>query len=74
MLDVATFDEKDDAFRMIFDVDMKTMIIERFDCVDRLTCFFAKDLIASMTYFFADSKITKLITRFFLIHVTNKTR
>ncbi len=74
MLDVATFDEKNDAFKMIFDVDMKTMMIEKFDYVDSLTCLFAKDLIVSMIYFFANSNMIKSITRFFLTHVTNETR
>ncbi len=74
MLDVATSDEKDDAFKMISDVDMRTMIVEKFDCVDRLTYLFARDLIASMTCLFADSSIVRSTTRFFLIHVTNEAR
>ncbi len=74
MLDVATLNEKDDAFKMIFDVDIKMMMIEKFDCVDSLICFFAKDLIVSMTYFLTDLNMIKSIIRFFLIHVTNETR
>ncbi len=72
MFDVATFDEKDDASKIIFDVDMKIMMIEKFDCVDSLTCFFARDLIASITCFLIDLNMIKSITCFFLTHVTNE--
>ncbi len=73
MFDVATFDEENDAFRMIFDVDMKTIIVE-FNRVDSMTCLFARDSIASMTCFFVDLNMIKFAIRFFLIHVIDETR
>ncbi len=74
MLDVAIFNEKNNAFKMTFDVNMKTIMIKNFDYVDSLTRFFAKDSIVLITCFLIDSNMIKLIIRFFLIHVTNETR
>jgi hypothetical protein len=31
MFDVAIFDDKDNAFKMIFNVNIKTMIVEKFN-------------------------------------------
>ncbi len=73
MLDVATFDEEDVAFKMIFDVDMKTMIVE-FNRVDSMTCLFAKNLIASVTCLFVDLSMIRFAILFSLIHVIDETR
>jgi hypothetical protein len=72
MLDVATIDEKDDASKMIFDVDMKTMIVE-FNRIDLMTRLFARNSIVSMTCLFVDLSMIKSTTRFSLTHVIDET-
>jgi hypothetical protein len=73
MFNVAMLNEKNDVFKMIFYVDMKIIMIERFFWIDLTTCLFVRNSIASKICFFVDSSVFDLIV-FFLIHVMNETR